>query len=78
VASREFAANARVRLKLAGNSHIEGVALDGRGNIGSYSALEIERHFTRLMSPSNMLVVPADVVGLAEVAMFIEGYCSAR
>lgn len=58
-------------------AHVEGVALGGRGDIETYSFPVIAAHFTRFMSPKNMLVVPAKFSGLAEVPAFIEGYCSA-
>lgn len=58
-------------------AHIEGVALGGRGSVESYPASTIEAHFRRFMSPANMLVVPAEWSGLAEVSAFVKGYCSA-
>jgi len=57
-------------------AHIEGVALGGRGGIESYPLAVIEDHFRRFMSPANMLVVPAEWSGLAEVEAFVKGYCS--
>jgi hypothetical protein len=57
-------------------AHIEGVALGGRKPIQEYSLSVISTHFIRFMSPQNMLVVPAEFSGLAEVPSFIEGYCS--
>lgn len=57
-------------------AHIEGVALGGRGGIESYPLAVIEDHFRRFMSPANMLVVPAEWSGLAEVDAFVNGYCS--
>jgi hypothetical protein len=58
-------------------AHIQDVALGGRGVIETYPASKIEEHFTRFMSPKNMLVVPAEFSGLAEVRAFLEGYLSA-
>lgn len=57
-------------------AHIRGVAL-GRGSLADRAAQDVEAHFTRFLSPSNMLVVPAEVAGIAEVEAFVQGYCSA-
>ena len=57
-------------------AHIKGVALEGRGDIGTFAPDKVEAHFKRFMSPSNMLVVPAELAGLAEVDAFLEGFCS--
>jgi len=56
-------------------AHIEGVAL-GRGSLADCPVQDVEAHFTRFLSPCNMLVVPAGVAGIAEVKDFIQGYCS--
>lgn len=58
-------------------AHIDGVALEHRGSIETCPSPLIEAHFTRFMAPSNMLVVPAEWGGLAEVRAFVDGYCSA-
>lgn len=57
-------------------AHIEPVALGGRGPLSEYDRPILERHFRLLMSPRNMLVVPAAWSGLAEVDDFLEGFRS--
>jgi hypothetical protein len=58
-------------------AHIEDVALGGRGSLIAYPLSDITAYFAKFMSPKNMLVVPAEFSGLAEVPAFIAGYCSA-
>ena len=58
-------------------AHIRPVGLSERGSPEIMPASRIEEHFRLLMSPRNMLVVPADWAGLAEVPQFIAGFQAA-
>jgi hypothetical protein len=55
-------------------AHIEGVKLGHRGIISACPSSKIKEHFIKFMSLKNMLVVPAEWAGLAEVQAFKDGY----
>jgi hypothetical protein len=58
-------------------AHITPVGLRGRGALDGYGREALERHFRLLMSPANMLVLPAAWAGLAEVNEFLAGFRAA-
>lgn len=51
--------------------HIDQVGLKIQGNPTRLGLRILQQHFMRLMSPSNMFVVPKDYAGLAELPEFI-------
>lgn len=53
-------------------AHIEGVGLNDRAPITEQSIEVLKRHFQRLMSPSNMFLMPLKLEGLAEISAVIE------
>jgi len=44
----------------------------GRGNLLTHPVSDVEEHFRRFMSPSNMFLVPISFAGLGEAPSFIE------
>ncbi|HNC85082.1 MAG TPA: hypothetical protein PK999_18665, partial [Nitrospira sp.] len=52
--------------------HIEPVGLHGRASITERPILELQGHFRRLLSPSNMFLVPLILAGLGEIPHFIK------
>ena len=55
-------------------AHISPVGLSERGSPDAFELVRLKQHFRLLMSPRNMLVVPKEWAGLAEVADFIAGF----
>jgi hypothetical protein len=52
-------------------AHVKPVGLNARIPLSEIPIALIKDHFARLMSPSNMFVVPKRLAGLAEVPEFI-------
>jgi hypothetical protein len=52
--------------------HIDPVRLGGKGDIALRAGAELEAHFRRLLSPSNMFLVPCRWAGLGEIPEIIE------
>jgi hypothetical protein len=55
-------------------AHLEPVGLGRRGPLEEFEREALEQHFRLLMSPANMLVVPAAWAGLSEVEEFLDGF----
>ena len=51
--------------------HIENVGLKQRIRIQDMNISDLELHFRRLMSPSNIILVPSTLKGLGDMPMFI-------
>jgi hypothetical protein len=52
--------------------HIEGVGLSDRTPITEQPIENLKQHFVKLMSPSNMFLMPLELAGLAEIPMVVE------
>lgn len=53
-------------------AHIESVGLNYRRNLAELDISTLKKHFVKLMTPSNMFVVPKKYGGLAELPEFCE------
>ena len=53
-------------------AHIEPVGLNTRFELKDLPISTLEEHFIRLMSPSNMFLIPLSLAGLAETEIMIE------
>lgn len=84
VFSKEERARARYRCSLGQSTdfnakgwklaHIKPVGLNRRAPIGTLPIEDVQEHFLRLMTPSNMFVVPKKWAGLAEVPEVLEAF----
>ena len=59
-------------------AHIESVGLKDRRGLEALDMVVLQNHFTRLMTPSNMFVVPKKYAGLAELPEFCEQFRNIR
>lgn len=59
-------------------AHRVGVGLNTRKPLNEIDISDLREHFVRLMSPSNMFLVPLQYAGLAETKEFIEAFGAVR
>ena len=52
--------------------HVEGVGLANRRSLNEIDETVLQQHFRRLMSPSNMFVIPLKYAGLGELTEFCQ------
>ena len=57
-------------------AHIDDVGLGYSGSVTSAQIRELKKHFVRLLSPSNMFLVPKAYAGIAETPDFVEAFRS--
>ena len=57
-------------------AHIEGVGLNDRVPLSSFSIARLAAHFRLLMSPANMFVVPLAWAGIAEIEAVVQAVSS--